>query len=290
MRYIALDQLYVPNEWAGYTQELVEELRGKTAEERSELLDKPSYKVWTKLRILLEKLSYGKCFYTEMRIIGALPDIDHFRPKNRVHSADLNNKEKHSGYWWLAFNEKNFRYCCQTANRLAQDSLAEQTLGKGTRFPIAANGKRAFIPEDLSDDEKHLLLDPAKREDVRLLCFADEGKAMHHPASSAAERLRVEISIQCYNLNEPNLAYRRGHLCTEAKHMAEEVQELDEKAETTKLLRNELRQLIEKKIKLYDMIQPYAEFSAAVRSVLMPFKHLSPSVREIFDRTPKDQQ
>lgn len=288
MRYIPLDRLYVPNEWAEYTQELVEELRGKTPEERSKLLDKSSYRIWTKLRVLLEKLSYGKCFYTELIIVGALADIDHFRPKNRVDPDDLKEEEEHYGYWWLAFNEKNFRYCCQTANRLAKDSLADITFGKGTRFPIAADGKRAFQPGDLTDDEKHQLLDPAKQEDVALLCFADDGKAIHHPKSSVAERLRVEVSIQSYNLNEQNLANRRGHLCTEAKHIAEEVQELDEKAENEKLTRIEKRQLIEKKIKLYDMIQPYAEFSSAVRSVLMPFKHLSPSVREIFDRTPKD--
>jgi hypothetical protein len=70
--------------------------------------------------------------------------------------------------------------------------------------------------------------------------------------------------------------------------MAESVLELDEKIKTTGLTREEKRQLIEKKIRLYEMIQPYAEFSAAIRCALMPFKHLSTSIREIFDRTPRD--
>lgn len=285
MRYIPLDQLYVPGEWEDYARELIEELREKTSQERSILFDKPSFKIWTLLRKLMEQLSYGKCFYTEVKIVGALPDIDHFRPKSRVHSDDLAKGEQHSGYWWLAFYEKNFRYCCQTANRLAKDLYAGETLGKGTRFPLATDGKRACQPEDLPDNENPLLLDPAKREDVELLFFDDVGKAIPKPNSNLQESLRVNVSIQCYNLNEQSIANRRGHFCTEATHMAEEVQELDEKSQAVGLTRTEKRQLIEKKIKLYEMIQPYAEFSSAVRCTLRPFKHISSSIREIFDRS-----
>jgi hypothetical protein len=276
MRHIPLDKLYVPSEWDDYATELVAELRGKSVKERSAMYLKPSYKAWKLLSSLLETLSYGKCFYTEIKIDESWPEIDHYRPKGGIAGKDLKG-EVHEGYWWVAFSATNFRYSCKIAN-----------LAKVDRFPLAADGVRTSAENNVFDDEKALLLDPANADDVKLINFDEMGKAEPHPQkcqSGSFEYERVQVSIECYALNNEKIKKKRGDLCTKAKTIAEDVLELEEQASLTK---TERKQLIQKKIALYEMIQPHAEFSAAVRCTLSGFNNASASIQEILDNTPED--
>src|SRR5207249_9483579 len=69
--------------------------------------------IWTALKPGLEKLAAKKCWYCESREVRSDKHVDHFRPKNRVNEVGC---EKHPGYWWLAFEWKNFRYSCTFCN------------------------------------------------------------------------------------------------------------------------------------------------------------------------------
>lgn len=275
MRHIALEKLYVPREWEDYAADLVVELRGKSAADRSAILSKDSYKAWKLLSKLLEMLSHRKCVYTEIKIDESWPEIDHYRPKSSVAKKDLNG-EAHEGYWWLAFSASNFRYSCGIVN-----------LAKVNRFPLAEGGIRTSAEGTAFDDEKALLLDPASADDVKLLNFNEFGKAEPHPqqcAPDSPEYERVRVSIDVYGLNNEQIKKKRGDLCTKAKTIAEDVLELEEQ---TTLTRIEKKHLIEKKVALYEMIQPQAEFSTAVRCTLAGYYNASPAIKEIIDNSPE---
>ncbi|MDD2342535.1 MAG: hypothetical protein PHV54_06565 [Tolumonas sp.] len=89
-------------------------------------------------------LKFGdKCWYSEVPRIGTDFNIDHFRPKGAVKKAKriyaskiINGKsQNHSGYWWLAFEPKNYRYSCQYANQPRDNG------GKHDYFPFAYSGE-----------------------------------------------------------------------------------------------------------------------------------------------------
>ena len=79
---------------------------------------------------------------------GSDKNIDHFRPKGGV-EEDPN----HEGYWWLAFNWRNFRFACQWCNQRRNDRVNNTSGGKGEHFPLAAGSFRAQRETDNCEDE-----------------------------------------------------------------------------------------------------------------------------------------
>lgn len=284
MRHISLDQIYVPEEWEDHTQELINRLRPMPHVQRTKTLrDDTDYQVWTLLSRVLKGISHGKCFYTEA-YVGNGGEIDHFRPKSRVqkcdlHQRDLDPNNRHLGYWSLAYLIGNFRLCRELANKRRKDSRDGKTYGKGTRFPLIDPSKRAPSDTDEWKKEPNLLLDPTNEDDVKLLRFDDRGNPVAlNPDKTSVEYMRVQASIECYHLNEKEISDRRGDLCTKAKTMARRIVDLEKKkANGESYVR---REMIEKKAELHEMVQPYAEFSSAVRCVLMQFR-TSPSIKRI---------
>lgn len=279
MRHISLDQLYVPEEWEEHTQELVSQLRAMDSKKRSKAFRSDTdYQVWTLLNQVLKGVSYGKCFYTEA-YVGGGGEIDHFRPKSRVQKCDLLPGNSHHGYWSLAYLIENFRLCRESANKRRMDHRDGKVYGKGTRFPLIDPSKRAAGDTDDWKTEPHLLLDPTKKDDVKLLRFDDRGKPISSNSDSASlDYKRVQASIECYHLNEKEISDRRGDLCTKAKKLARRIVDLEKKKNNGQAYSR--REMIEKKAELHEMVQPYAEFSSAVRCVLMQYR-TSPSIKRI---------
>ncbi|MCP4603043.1 MAG: AAA family ATPase, partial [Proteobacteria bacterium] len=105
----------------------------------------------------MKTLFHGKCAYCESSI-GATQagDIDHFRPKTSVvESPD------HPGYWWLVNTWKNMLIACADCNRTRRQAGPTEIgkSGKGNRFPLVDESKRAFEPGN-EHFEEPLLLDP----------------------------------------------------------------------------------------------------------------------------------
>ena len=154
---------------------------------RNKLIDDNSDH-WGKLKPWLLALSAGKCWFSEARDIYSHMDVEHFRPKKEAKGIDGNS---HDGYWWLAFDYTNFRACGNVGNRK-----------KGGWFPLKAGSLCSSYGNRCEESETHYLLDPIDADDVNLLAFDEEGKAMAAPDTSVWEKNRVDETIKRLKLNE----------------------------------------------------------------------------------------
>jgi hypothetical protein len=279
MRHISIDSMYLPEEWDDHATELLDKLRKMTSTDRSKALQEDTdYQIWSLLRPILRAISHGKCFYTEANVVGS-GEIDHFRPKSSVQKCDLVKNKSHEGYWWQSLLVKNFRLCVDIANKRRRNGVGGKIYGKGTRFPLSDKNLRAEKETDDLSREQPMLLDPTNPNDVKLLRFDHKGAPISiNSDPKSLEFLRVQLSIECYNLVEPAISYKRGTLCTTANDMAVRIIDLEKKKKNGEPYNK--REMIEKKALLYEMVQPQAEFSSAIRCVLLPYK-FSPSIKRI---------
>lgn len=161
--------------------------------------------------------SFGdKCWYSEVPRINTDFNVDHFRPKGAVKKAKetyavrivAGVAEKHSGYWWLAFEAKNYRYACQYANQPRDNG------GKHDYFPLLDENTRVWNQSSFAAHaaETPKLLDPCNLIDVGLLSF-DKSPGMAHSRfdQTAFPELyaRVQVSSKCYNLNHKTVRDER---------------------------------------------------------------------------------
>lgn len=143
--------------------------------------------VWSDLKVHLEKLSFGKCWYSEARDIFSYYHVEHFRPKLRCVDDDGNETQ---GYWWLAFNWKNYRICGSVGNSI-----------KGDRFMVRRN--KSTTPIDKLDDEVIYLLDPTDPDDPKKITFTPEGIAKPLSVNpSDWDYLRADYTIRITGLND----------------------------------------------------------------------------------------
>jgi hypothetical protein len=116
---------------------------------------------------------YGKCTYCEKPLSLLDGDLDHFRPKLAVTTAedepifDLDDDgqprldaagrpKRHRGYYWLAYDWRNILPCCKECNQ--PNRVGSRKIGKHNRFPV--EGRHARSPEEIAA-EKPLLINPA---------------------------------------------------------------------------------------------------------------------------------
>ncbi|WP_019866538.1 HNH endonuclease family protein [Methylovulum miyakonense] len=143
---------------------------------------------WGKLKPWLLALSAGKCWFSEARDIYSHLDVEHFRPKKEAKAFDGTVRD---GYWWLAFDYMNFRACGNVGNRK-----------KGGWFPLNTGSQHSTYDLRCEESESHYLLDPIDIDDVNLLAFDEEGKAIAAPGVSAWDGSRVDETIKRLKLNE----------------------------------------------------------------------------------------
>lgn len=143
---------------------------------------------WGKLKPWLLALSAGKCWFSETRDTYSHLDVEHFRPKKEAKALDSVIRD---GYWWLAFDYMNFRACGNVGNRK-----------KGGWFPLQAGSLCSTYALRCEESETAYLLDPIDINDVNLLAFDEEGRAVAAPGISAWESERVTETVKCLKLNE----------------------------------------------------------------------------------------
>ena len=113
-------------------EKLIRKVRAKAINAKSN--------VWAEAKKAFQNIIGCKCWYCEMEATRFDQPVDHFRPKNSVAECD----GKHDGYWWLAFDWKNYRLACTFCNSLRR---SEDTVGgKQDRFPLIDPSKRAWGP------------------------------------------------------------------------------------------------------------------------------------------------
>lgn len=194
MRYINIEDILIPNPWRGQATNLLNQLRGFTRDEQKKQLIKAN-PIWKELRVNLRDLFYDKCCYSEAKIVGFIPHIDHFRPKCRAKDLDGTN---HMGYWWVAYNVTNYRLSCEFTN--CRRTGHDQVYGKGDYFPLAADCSRCSNESDNLNNEKNLILDPCNLNDVSLLSFDIDGRAICLDDNPNV-KIRVNTTIELLHLN-----------------------------------------------------------------------------------------
>lgn len=169
------------------TKQLIALHKAGDIEGRNKLI-KDNAKHWGELKDWLLERSYHKCWFSEAREIYSHMDVEHFRPKTEA--KDLSGLPR-DGYWWLAFDYRNFRVCGNVGNRK-----------KGGWFPLQSGSLVSTYENQCEESELPYLLDPTDAEDVELIAFDEEGKAVPAPGITPWEIRRVEETINRLKLNE----------------------------------------------------------------------------------------
>ena len=148
----------------------------------------------------LMKLYYDKCAYCECKEFS--PQIEHYRPKNRVTGA-----RGHKGYYWLVYEWVNLVPTCFDCNKVGT--------AKGNYFPIKDEKKRLAKPHDnaisvkdlieLLIAEQPMLLHP-EIDTHAPTCFAFSNKGKMKGVDKEG---RGKATIKICNLNRRNLIFRR---------------------------------------------------------------------------------
>ena len=238
MRYIDIEALRRPNGWQDRANKALDNLRREIEEaeraaaqdgnDRQEarrkaiatgLENSGRQRVWRGLATELSLLSDGKCWYSESFNPGSDKNVDHFRPK-----AGVEEDNDHEGYWWLAFDWRNYRYASQWCNQRRNDTANLTKGGKGNHFPLRAGSYRARQEGDSHDAEESMLLNPTDPEDWKLLAFRPDGIPIPAAPAGTLAHDRAEVSIEVYHLHcRPMVEGRRGI----AGHVQRIVQDMD---------------------------------------------------------------
>lgn len=162
------------------------------------------------VRAALDRMFNGKCCYCESAISHVGPsDIEHYRPKAEV--ADCQGVSSRPAYYWLAADWGNLLSSCIDCNRSRYQidgSGGFRMSGKGNRFPLVDESKRAKNPGDELLEEP-LLLNPCLDSVEEFFEFVTEG--VIRPAHlSGPERDRASSTIAILGLDRHALTKRRG--------------------------------------------------------------------------------
>jgi len=200
-------------EWEARARELTKELLKKKPEERAAFIDSKRPETWGNEALLksLRGAVGNKCWYSEVPLDGFDPNVDHLRPKGRVveidHSTFEKTGDKTPGYWWLAFEPKNFRLSCMHSNQRRVDENTQG--GKWDFFPV--EGTRA--PEGTEWDlieESVLPFDPCSGTDMALLWFSSDGTpTLKNISPSDKEIRRLRVTIWLFHLDKKEIAQKR---------------------------------------------------------------------------------
>jgi hypothetical protein len=278
MMLIDILELELPKDWTQDAEKALEEIAALNPAERAEAINKKA-ELWSRLKPALAKLSHDKCWYSESKNVGSDNAVDHFRPKNNVKgTAKFPLADGHPGYWWLAFDYKNYRYACTFCNSARKDEEGVSG-GKQDYFPLLNEASRAKSKQDDLDEELPLLLNPTDPADINALWFDEDGSAKPRPREEGeAEEMykqweeRVQESIRLYHLDHPKFREERRILAKRVKECADEAdkwllkvkQGKDDAA--LKEYNSKLRALIR-------LVSPKSEYSRTAYCVLRGMRH-----------------
>lgn len=238
MQYINKDrvQAKLPGEWSDYVQRCwdaveraIERARIKAVQdgldaEATEVKLKKAKKeaiskraaLWRLFAQKVASINNDKCWYCESREDRSHMPVDHFRPKGAVDGCD-----EHDGYWWLAFDWENYRYCCTLCNSLTKN--VESTHGKADKFPLLNETERCTLEVDDIDDEHPVLLDPFKSRDVRLLTFLDNGVPTPNANPDTDNYIRADQTIRILNLHQGKVRVSRLRIAAQIKRIMRKI-------------------------------------------------------------------
>lgn len=268
MILVRQDSSLIPPSLLAVARRAQAELERTPPEGRKALIERKGH-IWRRFGRYLSAMSYGKCWYSESKDAHAFMDVDHFRPKK---SAKRSEDATDDGYPWLAFDWENFRYSSQRSNRLSTDEVTQETHGKGDWFPLMANSKTATWADRCVAEERPMLLDPTRLEDVRLIEVKASGlMGPSRLCMGEAQRERVNRSIKLLGLDLPGIVEAR-QVAMRAVDML--LNDVEKAIETADLLGDagavlaDNMPVTQKLVELQEMTRPKTPYAAAVRAQL----------------------
>lgn len=199
-----------------------EGIKGEDPANRADYLKKMRSSTWgdPALVAALKEVVGNKCWYSEVALEGADPNVDHFRPKGRVVEVDdqfSKTGRVSDGYWWLAFEPLNFRLSSQHANQRRVDE--DTNGGKADFFPV--KGDRAEEGKPYMQIFEYVLpLDPCSASDTSLMWFDPDGNPVYLPRNkkaNLADEERVKTTIWLYHLDKEDTARPRSKAVEEIR-------------------------------------------------------------------------
>lgn len=250
MIHINIDDKEPPEEWCHKAELVTEQLKSlDSSEERKKLIEKHS-DLWGELKAWLLELSHDKCWYSEAKDDFSYYHIDHFRPKNRAKQLDGTERE---GYWWLAFDWRNYRISGSIGN-----------IRKGDYFPLKGGSCPAMSPKCDLRDEIIYLLDPTNPNDPSLLTFDESGYPQPAAPEGTWEHERAKVTIKLIHLDFYRLVNARKHIWNKCRQLISEAENLMREEPSATRNANLRKTLSE----LREMISVKAKLSATARACL----------------------
>lgn len=277
MIYVFQDPARIPAEWLDKVAGLQAALEAcATLDERRAHIN-AQRAVWTDIKTELLAMSHDKCWYSEAPDAVSDWHVDHFRPKLRALDTD---KAVHDGYMWLAFDWTNFRIAGSYPNSPHNDEHGV-TRGKWDYFPLGPGSVRATWDVRNTDGERVLLLDPANKNDPKLMTFDEEGIPIPADPRNAIFCKRVETTVHYLFLDSPRLIAARKKKWREVSDLVEEYLQACPTSYDDCTLQDEQRadRLYEK---LIQIAGPAAAYTATARACLRAYglDHIIPVIED----------
>ncbi|MFN0157711.1 MAG: hypothetical protein ACKVRP_06525 [Bacteroidota bacterium] len=224
-------------------------LNANTVAARSAIIDANEV-LWGELKGFLLTISNEKCWYSEAKDKYSHLHVDHFRPKKVAIGID---KKDYGGYWWLAFQWKNYRVCGGAGNVRKKD-----------KFAVRAN--KANSPQAVIEDEMIYFLDPTDEEDPLKITFNGNGEVT--PIEKAGwDFERAQYTITSLNLNFKPLKEARKKLWNDCSTLVKETQDLMQQNNQNPSAHRK-GQIKEKLKRIKVLVEESAEFSATAKACL----------------------
>ena len=270
MRGINFSDLEIPPGWhveATKALAAVAVYANSSRTDRNEEIERHAAKTWRALKGALMDLSFEKCWYCEIRQDRSLGAVDHFRPKGKVLGVAT-----HPGYWWLAFDETNYRFTCELCNKSTKDKKTGRVGGKKDQFPLWDESKRVMTQGPVNGIEEAMLLDPIDRGDPGLLTWMIDGSPAprYTVAQNRKWHERASVSIRVYHLDHYTLGRRRRGIYNTLKRLVNDADTLYGNAIAG--IHHDKSVLDSVTGQIMDLICPQAELSAAARQYISEFR------------------
>jgi len=257
MRYINIKDKEPPVDWQAKAIVLTQQLRElSSSDERKEFINDTANRIWgdSDFKEWLKGLFHNKCWYSEAKDVFSYYDVDHFRPKSKAKQLDGTVRE---GYWWLAFDWRNYRICGAVGN----------TSYKGYYFPLRDGSPFASGPEfDLNSEIKYLL-DPTDPNDPLWLTFDESGFAVPAGMENTWGFERAKVTIKFIGLNYRPVVDKRKELWNYCTRLIIKVEKMS--VELNKAWSDTLKGELEENLdRIRELIKEDAELSSTAIACL----------------------
>lgn len=206
MIFVYQDPAAIPDWWFERVGQLQAELEDYAdLDARRAFVASNKAAIWGEIKDHLLGLSHNKCWYSEAPDAVSDWHVDHYRPKGRALDSD---RTVHEGYSWLALDWTNFRIAGSYPNSPHKDD-AGTTRGKWDYFPLGNGSVRANWDNRDTSKEICLILDPAKKNDPKLMTFDEEGIPVAADPANPIARKKVEVTVHFLFLDSPRLVAAR---------------------------------------------------------------------------------